>query len=130
MIVTPNADRRERQDLYARQRRGLEAEHAQSGPDVFLSPFDILRTADGIELSYCTWPEDVRSSLPRADCIAFTGKRADKRWYVIVPWDAAIDICGGLLERIPGVEPARYANVGWPDAEQLRRLGEVAVLRK
>jgi hypothetical protein len=128
--VVPNVDRREQQDLYAQQRRALEVEHARGGTDVFLSPFDILRTGDGIELSYGTWPEHVRSSLPRADCIAFTGKRGDKRWYLIVHWDAAMAICGGLLERIPGVVPARYANVGWPDAEQLRRLGEVAVVRK
>jgi hypothetical protein len=125
-----NVDRRGQQDLYARQRRVLEVEQARDGIDAFVSPFDILRTGDGVELSYCTWPEGVSSLLPRADAIAFTGKHGGKHWYLIVPWDAALAICGGLLERIPGVEPARFAGGRWPDAEQLRRLDEAAVVRK
>jgi hypothetical protein len=123
-------ERREQQESYARQRRALEADHAQRGIDVFLSPFDILRTASGLDQSYCTWPEGVASSLPRADCIAFTGKRENQRWYLIVPWDQALTVCVGLLERVPGVEPARFATVGWPDTEQLRRLDEAAIVRK
>jgi hypothetical protein len=128
--VVTNADRRTQQGLYARQRLALEVEHAQRGIDVFLSPFDILRGGDGVEISYCTWPEGVGSSLPRADCIAFTGMRGANRWYLIVPWDEALAICSGLLERIPGAEPARFASAGWPNADQLRRLNEVAVVRK
>jgi hypothetical protein len=129
LIVAPTSDRRAQQALYARQRRDLEVEHARSGCDVFVSPFDVLRTGDGTELSYCAWPERVRSWLPRADCIAFTGKEGDKRWHMIVPWDAAVGICGGLLERVPGVDPVRYENVGYPDAAQLRRRSLSTSLR-
>jgi hypothetical protein len=49
---------------------------------------------------------------------------------VIVRWDTAVAICGTLMERVPDLDPARHATVGWPDAEQLRRLGEAAALRK
>lgn len=123
-------NRRELQETYARQRCALELEHAQNGIDVFVSPFDILRTSDGVEQSYCTWPEGVASSLPRTDCIAFTGKRRDERWYLIVPWAKVVPVCGNQLERVPGVEPARFATVGWPDTEQLRHLDEDAIARK
>lgn len=125
-----NSNRREQQDHYARQRRALQADHAQRGIDVFLSPFDILRTADDLEQSYCTWPEGVASSLPRADCIAFTGKRGNGRWYLIVPWEKAAAVCQGLLERVADIEPPRFATLGWPDSEQLRRLDELAIVRK
>jgi hypothetical protein len=125
-----NLSRREQQENYARQRRALEVEHARSGTDVFLSPFDVLRTGDGLEQSYCTWPEGVTSSLPRADCIGFTGKRGNQRWYLIVPWDKALQICGDLLERVADIEPPRFATTGWPDTEQLRRLDEAAIVRK
>ena len=81
------------------------------------------------EYSYCTWPEGVAAWLPRAECIAFTGKRADKRWYLIVPWDAAVAICGNLLTLLPNTAPARFQTTGWPDIEQLRYLAEVAIVR-
>lgn len=123
-------ERELQQEIYGRQRRVLEAEHARAGVDIFLSPFDILRSQDGTALSYCTWPEGVASSLPRADCIAFTGMRDKQRWYTIVPWDTVLAVCGSLLRRVPDLEPVRFEVVGWPDPQQLRRLQDAAVVRK
>jgi hypothetical protein len=53
---------------------GPDIEHAGVGRDVFLSPFDILRTRDGMEFSYCTWPEGVFAWLPRTECIGLHGE--------------------------------------------------------
>lgn len=121
--------RKEMQGVYAAQRQALERIHAERGVDVFVSPFDIVRDKTGTELSYCTWPEGAVAWLPRTDCIAFTGNRAGKRWYLIVPWDTAMAICVSAVEQVPDVTPERFRTVKWPSAEQQRMLAEVAVIR-
>lgn len=121
---------KQQQELYAEQRQALEAGHRRSGTDVFLSPFDILKTGDGRERSYCTWPEGAVSSLPKTECIAFTGKIRGERWYVIVPWEIVSKTCDELLEPESGMDPLRFLTTGWPDASQLRVLAEAAIVRR
>ncbi len=122
--------RRESQRAYAAQREALHRAHARSAVDVFVSPFDILRRGDGTELSYSTWPEGVVTWLPRTDCIAFTGTQDAQRWYMIVPWDSALQICKGAVEPVLDVDPTRFQTLEWPDAGILRRLSKLAILRK
>jgi len=117
------------QKAYAAQREALDRVHAQRGIDVFVSPFDIVRDTTGAERSYCTWPEDVTCWLPQTECIAFTGNRAGKTWYLVVPWDMAMAICEKALEPVANIEPVRFRTVNWPDPAQLHVLAEVAVIR-
>ena len=118
-------ERRETQAAYARQRQAIEATC-----DAFVSPFDIARDSDGRELSYCTWAEGVAAWLPKADCIALTGTREGKRWFLVVPWRAVTEACQAALEPIPGLAPPRFRTLEWPDATQLSRLADLAVIRR
>ncbi len=116
--------------VYGRQREALDAAHISEGIDVFVSPFDILRNSEGVEFSYCTWPEGVVAWLPRTECIALTGKRAEARWFLIVWWEDVEAICPGALEPVPDQFPKRTRTVGWPNPEQLERLNAVAIVKK
>lgn len=122
--------RKDQASAYGRQRAALDAVHAQEGVDVFISPFDILRDNAGTELSYSTWPEGVLAWLPRTDCIGFTGKRGEARWFLIVRWEDVDTICPGALSPVPNLLPERMRTVRWPDVEQLEKLATVAVIKR
>ncbi len=121
--------RRELQASYARQRAALDASHARDGVNVFVSPFDILRDAAGTELSYSTWPEGVPTWLPRTECIALAGKRAEARWGLVVRWEDVEAICPGALAPVVGPTPVRMRTVAWPDAARLAALTAVAIIK-
>lgn len=133
MLNLFNRGRAARKELaaeYGRQRQALDAAHARDGVDVFVSPFDILKTGTGSELSYSTWPEGVLAWLPRTECIALTGARNGVRWFLIVPWKDVEAICPGALAPVPGQSPERLRTVSWPSAQQLARLEALAVVKK
>lgn len=122
--------RKELAAAYGRQREALDAAHGREGVDVFVSPFDILKSEAGNELSYSTWPEGVLAWLPRTECIALTGNRGGLRWFLIVPWGDVEAICPGALSSVPGQSPERVQTVRWPNAQQLAQLEVVAVVKK
>ena len=123
-------ERKKQQAAYAAQRTELDAVHASCGVNVFVSPFDILKQPNGIEISYCTWPEGVASWLPRTDAIAFTGTDGDRRWFLIVPWEDVERTCSDVLAAEDVKGPPRFRTLRELTAAELSKLRSFALLQR
>ena len=106
---------------YQQQKQLLDKFHERSGDDCFVASYKIYEHPDGTVYSACVWSNEVDSSLPRAEKIAFVVDVENKDMFT-VPWDAALPIVGDLLEEEPGLTPVRYRAREFPSAEQIGRL--------
>jgi hypothetical protein len=118
------ATKRRRDALdYAQQKQALDKLPAYA--DVFVASMNLLTRDDGSVFSVCVWPRDIATLLPRAEVIAFVLDE-ESNHSVMVLWDAAIPIIGGLLQEEPGLIPVRYRAPRFPSDDQIAQLRRVA----
>jgi len=110
---------------YAQQQKLLNEIHEKEGIEVFVSSYKIYESV-GSAYSACVWPNDVDTSLPRAERIAFV-LDIDGKDHLMVPWEAAQSVVGDLMEREAELTPVRYRARQFPSAEQLGKLRQLAV---
>lgn len=108
-------------DLYAEQKELLEAVLDKEQKDVFVASFSCMKNkSTGLVMSYCVWPQNVDSLLPKTSLIMFANEQGVE---AIGEWDRVADIVGDLLTLDDSYYPARYRINLFPTPEQLKEIG-------
>ncbi|TCV82706.1 hypothetical protein [Sulfurirhabdus autotrophica] len=112
---------------YVSQKELLEKIHEATGVDIFVATYSLVRGKENNKLSsFCTWTKDVDTLLPRTDFVAFVvTDAAEEQKVKIVTWNDAISIGDEFLSEVEGY-PVRYRVKGFPNAEKLNLVSEVA----
>jgi len=112
---------------YGCQKQMLERQYAAEGIDVFVASYTGLdHKVHGIT-SYAVWPENVPTSLPIVERVAFGGGVGAGRWTAMVPWEAVSELASGCWELESHVYPPRMRTLRWPDEETLAFLRARAI---
>ena len=111
---------------YGQQQKLLNEIHEKEGIDIFVASYKIYERKDGLTYSACVWTNEIDSSLPRSENIAFMAD-VENPDYFVVPWETATSVIGNLLEREPDLLPARYRARQFPSQEQLAKLRPLAL---
>ncbi len=111
---------------YGQQQKLLNEIHEKEGIDIFVASYKIYERKDGLAYSACVWTNEIDSSLPRSENIAFMAD-VENPDYFVVPWEAATSVIGDLLEPEPDLVPARYRAKEFPSKEQLAKLRPSAI---
>jgi hypothetical protein len=115
-------DRRFRAGLYAESTEAYQQTFIDREEGVFVAP--VIRFSDNDEpdrvMSGCTWTEGIVSLLPETDVIGFMRENAAEP--LMVPWDEAMNIVGGLLEADDSFYPVRHRTRGFPSPAQWQGL--------
>jgi hypothetical protein len=110
---------------YNEQKQLLEELHKKTGEDIFVASFSAMQNQDtGQVTTYCIWPQNVLTLLPRTDKIAFMRTPQDKP--TLVAWDRAAEILGDMMTPM-NIYPERYKVNGFPTDEQLTAMGAAAL---
>ena len=106
---------------YAEQKELLDALHAKTGRDVFVSAFSVMQRKDtGRHISYCVWPKGADSLLPRTERIILGGVGQEP---IMAPWERVVEAAGNLMTPMD-MYPERYRVEGFPSAEQLEAMSD------
>jgi hypothetical protein len=108
---------------YALQASALDKELQERGEDVFVASYAVENIGGGLA-SWCSWGENIASSLPVTDLVAFAGKMPDGKetWMFFVARDAVEALAGDCWRRDPEIDPPRMRTVKWPSAATLDKL--------
>jgi len=123
------ATRRRRNYMdYDQQKKMLDQIHEQTGEDYFVASYNVFerKDKDKTQYSVCVWTNDVDSSLPKADAIAFIVRPQSNDMFV-VPWEQAVEVVGDLLEEEKEIVPVRYRARRFPAQERVKRLRQVGM---
>lgn len=108
-------------DLYAEQKELLEAVLDKEKKDVFVASFSGMKNkSTGNVVSYCVWPQNVDSLLPKTSLIMFANEQGVE---AIGEWDHVAEIVGDLLTLDDSYYPVRYRVNLFPTPEQLKAIG-------
>ncbi len=114
---------------YRDQQDALQKHCENTGIDAFVASVGLMpMNADPNQLrTWATWTEGVSTWLPKVDVIAFNkGTEGDAFETVIVPWDAAYELCRPYLKPLEE-QPVRFSTESFPnedDWQKLCNLGE------
>jgi hypothetical protein len=111
---------------YGEQQKLLNEIHELQDIDIFVASYKIYERKDGLSYSACVWTNQIDSSLPRSENIAFMAD-VENPDYFVVPWEAAASVIGNLLELEPNLVPPRYRARQFPSEEQLEKLHPLAL---
>ncbi len=110
---------------YGYQHGVLDDLFPKAGEDVFVGKLSLMERPDGSLWSWAAWVESVTDGLtPRCD---YLGLRGDDDEVVWVRWDDAVRLAGDALRQEPGYYPPRWRVRGWPAADQVAQLSQLAV---
>lgn len=116
---------------YRDQQDALQKHCESAGIDTFVASVGLMpMNADPNQLrTWATWTEGVSTWLPKVDVLAFNkATDGDAFETVIVPWDAAYELCRPYLKPLEE-QPVRFRTEAFPsedDWQKLCCLGEVA----
>ena len=109
---------------------GYDAQKAllekQLGNDLFIAKFSAVESSAGLVTSYCTWSAGVHTLLPIADIVAFFSEDDADAGTFMVPWDAAVELVGHLIEPTSHY-PTRFRVVDFPTPFELDVLRGISV---
>jgi len=96
------------------------------GDDAYVASYVPIEQVSGAFSSYCTWTRGITALLPQADRVAFYEEGAEP---FLVPWDAAREVCGDLMERT-GHQPNRWRVEEFPSATELSLLRKLSAEKR
>lgn len=116
---------------YAEQKELLENLYHRTGEDLFVASFSGMQNStSGQVRSYCVWPANVPTLLPRTDLVSLMRSSQSKppaaELIVTCRWEDLEEVAGSLLEP-QEMYPERWLTRGFPDdvlLEQLRALSK------
>jgi uncharacterized protein YtpQ (UPF0354 family) len=120
-----NIRRRRDATDYEQQKGYLEAIYSKEGKDIFLAGCQLIERNDESLFTRCVWSNEVDSSLPRVDSIAF-GVDVAKKDILLVAWEPALQVVGHLMEPDLTLNPIRYRARVFPNSSQIVQLRDLA----
>jgi hypothetical protein len=114
---------------YLDQRTLLEARFEEQGIGIYVAAFVLAKGPDGRPFSYCLWTQNVISLLPESDLVLLSGvqSRSGQQWEFFVSWEALSRLTQReCLVQEPGLTPARWRTVMWPNSATLEALRAAA----
>ncbi|MES2296071.1 MAG: hypothetical protein V4582_03470 [Pseudomonadota bacterium] len=113
-------------ELYQQQKQLMGKKYAAAGKHIFVSSYMVGGGGDDAPTrSACSWSKGVLSLLPKTDILCLVDPHSDQSQAVVVNWDDALPIVGGLMHATLD-EPPRYKVTRFPDPQQLDLLRQVA----
>lgn len=106
---------------YADQKPLLDRLHVKTGEDAFVASYDVIKLDDK-PMSFCVWPDVMRTVLPRTDLVALTDAPGRAKF---VPWDHLAAAVPDRLETLD-YHPPRFLTRGFPTPEEIARIGSIA----